>query len=180
MLCIWVFGSKTIKKHRQESLAERGDFCSYVVNTWVTKTPSVYISSSLPSDKLLLTFSLLALRDWAFLFFFSVFISKLCFHSMLNEGIATLGCAVTNWHRGGRWWWGGGWLSCHSPQRHELISVPLSNHTRPTCVILTLYTHTHTNKLSSAYLLPCASVWFPSVSMMCAVEVFAYCRRVFT
>lgn len=27
--------------------------------------------------------------------------------SVLNEGRAALGCAVTNWHRGGRWWRGG-------------------------------------------------------------------------
>lgn len=64
---------------------------------------------------------------------------------MLNEGMATLGCAVTNWHRGGRWWWGGDWLSCHLLQRHELIPVPQSDHT---------HTHTHSASCNPDFGLP--------------------------
>lgn len=121
--------------------------------SWVTRTPLLYISSLCPlinsswplslfprpeGCSLCPYFLLLSFSSW--LSFFRVGL----FCLVLNEGTATLWCAVTNWHRGGRWWWGGDWLSCHLLQRHELISVPQSNHT---CVILTLvtkYAWTHT------------------------------------
>lgn len=112
-----------------------------------------------------------------------MFFLELCSCSMLNEGTTTLECTETNWHRGGRWWWGGDWLSCHLLQRHELISVPQSNHTCSTCVILTsvtpMCTHplTHTPQRSLTHMPPYTSLPSPLVSMMCAAEAFANCQR---
>lgn len=73
--------------------------------------PPVYISLSLPSDKLQLTslaaclegLSLCQCPNFLLLTLFPIFIPDLRSCSVLNEGMATLGCAVTNWHTGGRW-----------------------------------------------------------------------------
>lgn len=85
--------------------------CCNVVCTGVTRMPPVYISLSLPSDKLQLTsltaclegLSLCQCPDFLLLTLFPIFIRDLRSCSVLNERMATLGCAVTNWHTGGSW-----------------------------------------------------------------------------
>lgn len=167
--------------------------CKHVVVVEPAGPPLVFFLS-LPSDKLQLTslavcpegLSLCQCPYFLLLSLSSTFFPELCSRSVLNEGMATLGCAVTNWHRRGRWWWGGDWLSCHLLQRHELISVPQSNHTCSTCVILTLvtlYTHSHTHRYtrthqqSLIHMPPYTSLPSPLVSMMCAAEALANCQR---
>lgn len=155
--------------------------------------PHLNITSSSASEKLGLTSRCLpwgldspsvSFHSPFLSFLSSLLVPELCSCSMLNEGTATLGCAVTNWHRGGRWWWGGDWLPCHLLQRHELISVPQSNHTCSTCnPDFGYFVHTCTRSTPPSqqiliHMPPCTSLLSPLVSMMCALEALANCQRV--
>lgn len=122
-----------------------------------------------------------ALISPLFSLFFPVFFPESCSRSMLNEGMATLGCAVTNWHRGGRWRWGGDWLSCHLLQWHELISMSLQQpHMLGLCNPHFGYPHMQKAPPPGRTLTrtpPYTSFRSPLVSMMGAAKALADCQR---